>query len=156
MNRRQGLNVLLSFLAGVAVALVAPRLILAAANVILFPDHHTEIMRVTSPDGTVDAVAERIDCGALCSSNFAVSIVPKGGAALSDPVQQVFIADDMVNAKIVWKESHLLEIAYDRAFIHSFRNVSNPLGRPGNVESWQYEVEIRLAPSSTRFSYLSE
>ena len=37
-----------------------------------------------------------------------------------------------------------------------FRNVTYPLARPGNVESWQYGVEIHLSPSTARFSYLPD
>lgn len=155
MNHRHAVSVFISFTAGMLVTIAAPRLIRAAA-VLIFPEHRTEVMRVSSPDGTVDAVAEQIDCGVLCSSTFEVSIVAKGAAALRDPVQDVFIADDVVNAQVRWKELHLLEIAYDKALIHSFRNVTSPLGRPGNVDSWRYRVEIRLSPSSPRFSYLTE
>jgi hypothetical protein len=155
MNRRYVVSVLLSFVAGVAAAILAPRLIRPATDRVLFPEHRTEALRVTSPDGAVDAVAERVNCGAPCSSGYAVSVVSRGAAAPKDPEQQVFLADDVANAQIQWKEPHLLDIAYDKAFIHSFRNVAYPLGRPGNVESWHYAVEIHLSPSSARFSYLS-
>jgi hypothetical protein len=149
------LAVLLSFIVGLAVGVGGPRLIRREADRLIFPEHRSEIARVTSPDGTVDAVMELTECGAPCSSGYAVTIVPKGNAALRDPVQQVFIADDMVNAQIRWQEAHLLVISYDKAFIDDFRNVAYPFGRAGDVESWRYEVEIRLAPSSSGFSYLA-
>jgi hypothetical protein len=38
--------------------------------------------------------------------------------------------------------------------INSFHNVVYPFGQQGNIESWHYAVEIRLAPSSSGFSYL--
>lgn len=156
MNRRHSLAVFLSFVFGIAIAVLAPWLFHAAADKVLFPEHRTEAARITSPDGSVDAVAERIECGAPCSSGYAVSIVARGAAAPRDPVQQIFLAADTVNAQLRWKEPHLLDIAYDRAFIHSFRNVAYPLGRSGNAESWHYAVEIHLSPSSTRFSYLTD
>jgi hypothetical protein len=156
MKYPRALSVLLSFIAGVAVGIVAPRLFHDVADKVLFPEHRREIARATSPDGTVDAVMEGIECGAPCSSGYSVSVVPKGAPPPKDPVQQVFIADAVVNAQIRWNEPHLLDISYDKAFIHSFRNVTYPLGRRGNVESWRYAVEIHLSPSSARFSYLGD
>jgi hypothetical protein len=156
MKYRQALPVFLSFLAGISVAILAPRLVRAVANRWVLPDHYQEIVRVTSPDGTVDAVMEMANCGAPCSVVYSVSIVPRSGAGLRDPVRQVFIADDMVNAQIRWNEPHLLSIGYDKAFIDSFRNVAYPFGKPGNADSWHYAVEIHLMPSSARFSYLAD
>jgi hypothetical protein len=157
MNRhRQALSALLWFVTGVAVAVFAPWLFHVAADRVLFPEHRAEAMRITSPDGNVDAIAERIECGAPCSSEYAVSVVPRGAPAPRGLVQQIFLANDIVNAQVRWKEPHLLDIAYDRAFIQSFRNVTYPLGRRGDVESWRYAVEIHLSPSSTRFSYLTD
>jgi len=133
-----------------------PKLIGRVADRWLFPKDRHEAARITSPDGTVDAVTEMIECGAPCSSTYAVSVVPKGGSAPMDAVQEVFVADDMVNVRVQWKESRLLDISYDKAFIRTFRNVTYPLGRPGNEESWRYAVEIHLSPSSARFSYLAD
>jgi hypothetical protein len=155
MKFRQALWIFISFMAGMAVAIAVPRIVDAGAKRWFFPDQYQEIARITSPDGAVDAVMEEwAPCGAPCSSVFSVSIVPRGGAALRGPVQQVFTADDMVNAQIRWQEPYLLIISYDKAFINNFRNIVYPFGKAGNVDSWQYVAEIRLAPSSTRFSYL--
>jgi len=154
MRFRLAPSVFVSFIAGMAVAIVVPRLVEAGAKRLIFPDQYTEIARITSPDGAVDAVMEEADCGAPCSSVYSVSIVHRGDLALRDPVEQVFIADDVVNARIRWQEPFLLSISYDKALIHSFHNVGYPFAKAGNVDSWKYMVEIRLAPSSTRFSYL--
>lgn len=156
MKARRTLSVVLSFLAGIAVATIGPWLIRTGVGR-LFPLHYEEIARATSPDGTVDAVLEGNDCGAPCSAGYSVSVVPKGSPPLKDPVQQVFIADDMVNPQIRWDELHLLDITYDKAYIWSFHNITYPFGRPGDRASWKkYVVEIRLTPSSPRFSYLAE
>jgi TonB family protein len=155
MNAPRTLAVFLSFAAGIAIGIAAPRLI-HGADKLLFPEHRHEIVRATSPDGAVDAVMEGIECGAPCSSGYAISIVAKGSAPRKDPVQQVFVANDVVNGQIRWEESHLLDISYDKAFIHNFRNVAYPFGRGGDVNSWRYAVEVHLTPSSPRFSYLAE
>src|SRR5271169_4249919 len=110
-RNRAALTILLSFIGGVACAVLAPWLIGRVADRWLFPKDRHEIARTTSPDGTVDAVTEMIECGAPCSSTYAVSVVPRGGTAPTDPVQQVFMADDMVNAHVQWKESRLLDIS---------------------------------------------
>jgi len=62
----------------------------------------------------------------------------------------------MANPQIRWDEAHLLDISYDKAFIDSFRNVAYPFGKEGHPDSWNYEVEIRLVPTSSRFSYLTD
>lgn len=154
MNRARALSICLSFLAGIAVAVIGPLLIRAAAGRLLFPEKRTEVARVVSPDGVVDAVAQHIECGAPCSSGYSITVVPRGGAVPADPDKQMFLADDVANPRILWKESHLLDIAYDKALIQSFRNVTYPLGKSGNVESWRYAVEAHLSPSSAGFSYL--
>lgn len=156
MSRNHNLSILLAFVAGIVVAIFGARLVGSLANRLLFPERHTEVARVSSPDGTLDAVTERVNCGAPCSATYTVSVVPKGSVAEKNPTLQIFLADDVVNPQVRWREPNLVDIAYDKAFIHSFRNVVYPFGQPGNIESWRYAVEIHLAPSSSRFSYLGD
>jgi len=146
----------LSFIVGLASALLGPRLISGAADRWLFPKDRHEVARTTSPDRTVDAVTEVTECGVPCSSTHAVSVVLRERAGSANAIQQVFVADDVVNMHVQWREPYLLDISYDRAFIHSFHNVTYPLGRPGDEGSWRYAVEIHLSPSSGRFSYLPD
>jgi hypothetical protein len=153
--RNKALLIVVSFLAGAGTAVLAPLFSRAIADRYLFPERRTEVARVLSPDGVVEAVAQRIDCGAPCSSGYAVSIVPKGTLPSRDPGKQVFLASDIANAQIRWKEPHLLDIGYDKALIQSFRNVTYPMGESGNVQSWRYAVEVRLLPTSPSFSFLA-
>lgn len=154
MNKRYRAFVLMAaFIAGAAFAVLVPRLIRNVADRWIFPKERRETARITSPDGTVDAVAEITECGAPCPSTYIVSVVPKGKVRTSTN-EQVFIAADTVNAKLQWTEAHLLNVTYDKAFIDSFRNVAYPFGRAGDVQSWNYAVEIRLSPTSPDFSYL--
>lgn len=155
MNRRNIASIFLSFVVGVAVAIFVPPIVRPVVAKI-FPVHWEEAARKTSPDGSVDAVLQSSDCGAPCSLEYSVSIVPKGGKVPVDQVQNVFLGSDVVSPQIRWQKPHLLEIAYDRAFIESFRNVTNPFGKFGDEGSWQYTVEIRLALSSPDFSYLKD
>lgn len=143
-----------AFIVGIMVTAFGPSLVNSALGKIILPEHRWEVERVPSPDGTVDAVMEGSGCGPLCGDTYLVTVVPKGKKAPADAERYYFSADDMVDAHLRWKQPHLLEIAYKRARINNFQNVVYPFARFGDQESWKYEVEIRLAPSSEGFSYL--
>jgi|SRR5450631_710452 hypothetical protein len=118
------------------------------AGLAYFPLSFEEISRVTSPDGAVDAVMIQDNCGAPCSFGYSVFIVPKGQSAPRDFEQDVFHADSMADEKLGWRPERVLEIAYRKAEIYKFRNISYPLGEYGAKEkNWEYRVEVRLAPS---------
>ena len=155
-TKRSRLIALGCFILGILSGIVAARLILLAANRAIFPAQRIEISRVTSPDAVVDAVMIENNCGAPCSINHSVFIVPKGQNVRQDSSQAVFSADDISGDKLVWKQSHLLEVAYGRAFVFQFRNVAYPLNTPTNDHTPVYRVEIRLAPTSPSFSYLTD
>jgi hypothetical protein len=144
------------FIFGAILGIVLPKLLTTAFNRSIFPEHRDEVARSTSPDGAVDAVMIRSDCGAPCSANYSVSIVPKGTRPHGLAGEPIFSADDMMDQRIVWKQAHLLEILYSKAFILSFQNVSYPFQTPQNGQNGIYRVEIRLSPSSPDFSYLDK
>jgi hypothetical protein len=151
-TNRQMLRLALSFIAGIMVAL--------GGQWLLHPhfssQHLQEIARATSPDGTVDAVFLVNGCGAMCSDAYLVSVVPRGAKPPATIEQYAFSADGMTEGQICWRQSRLLEISYRRALINQFRNLSYPFAKPGDMESWKYKVELRLAPMSQDFSYLGE
>jgi hypothetical protein len=155
MSRFCMFGLFVSFLIGVAVAETLPSGIRGFSN-LLFPVPQNEVARITSPDNVVDAVMIEIGCGAPCSSTDLVYIVPKGQVPRNEDERSVFSADDFSGEKLSWTGPHLLEIAYTKAFINRFANVSYPFAVFGNEESWRYKVEIRLAPASTGYSYLNE
>lgn len=155
-ERRGFIYLIVSFLSGVVSAVVVPWLVSHAAEHVL-PLGLKEIARVPSPDGVVDAVMIRDNCGAPCSYGYTVFIVPKGETVPNDFERDVFSADDMPDQKLVWKQPHLLNISYSRALIYKFRNMAYPLGEFGAKEkNWNYKVEIQLVPSSPGFSYLQQ
>jgi hypothetical protein len=82
-RRRYLACVLDSFLAGALVAIGLPRLPAFAGDRIL-PLHPEEIVRVSSPDGSLDAVMIRDNCGLLCSFGYSAFVVPRGEAAPND------------------------------------------------------------------------
>jgi hypothetical protein len=152
VNRRQMISIFLAFVAGIFAAVWIP----VIAHRFVDTQHREQVQRLTSPDGTVDAVIENINCGVPCGLDYALSVVRKGAPPAKDSLQQVFLGDDVLNLRVRWKEPHLLEVGYDRAMILDFRNVTYPLAQPGNLDSYHYGVEIQLSPSSTHFSYLKD
>ena len=105
----------------------------------------TEAMRITSPDGKVDALlVEDTGGGALGGVFWYLYVVPRGNAVPKDATKRLFFADELTKGAIVWSKPHLLEIHYDKASIMQFRNFSTE-----NENGLEY-VELRLVPSSER------
>jgi hypothetical protein len=121
----------------------------------VFPENRKEVQRLTSPDNRVDAVAEQSDCGAPCSVQYSISIVPKGAPPSYDLARQILVVEDATKLQLQWSEPQLLDVTYDRARIDTFQNVVYPFSKRGDAESWRYMVEGRLEPLS-HFSYLKK
>jgi hypothetical protein len=139
-------HIVLSFLIGVAATIGVPKLLSGIGDHV-FPIGLEEIARVTSPDGVLDAVVIRDNCGVPCPYGYSVFLVPKGERAPEDLQRAIFRADSMVDEKLAWNPGHILEIAYSKAEIYAFRNMAYPLGDFGRKEkNWEYRVEVRLVP----------
>jgi hypothetical protein len=116
-----------------------------------------EEARVTSPDGRFDAVMTREPIGgALGGIYWNVFIVPKDARAPKGDNNTILNASVLRGEKLIWKQNRLLEIQYDIANIEQFRNLwgSNEV-RGSGWRKGDYAVEVRLAPSSPDFSFLS-
>jgi hypothetical protein len=85
----------------------------------------SELMRVASPNGELDAVLVTYIYGPAAGGGVDsnVYIVPKGAPVHVKDGHEVFSADPMTAGQLVWKREHLLEIHYDIADIHRFRNL---------------------------------
>jgi hypothetical protein len=106
-------------------------------------DSGVEDMRVTSPDGKLDAVLiEDSSGGALGGIFWYLYVVPKGQPVPNDATKQLFFADELTRGSVVWNRAHLIEIHYDKASIMHFRNISTT-----SDNGIEY-VELRLVPSS--------
>ena len=113
-------------------------------------------MRVTSPNGLLDAVMIRKPYGGAAGGfEWYVSVVPTGKAVKLNGI--VFQAGKLTGEKLVWNQAHLIEIQYDIALIEQFRNLwgLHEVQDVGSKGERDYEVEIRLAPSSQNFSVLT-
>jgi hypothetical protein len=102
-----------------------------------FPMSSEELMRVTSPEGTLDAVFLRSSAAAFDSFHYTIHIVPvKADANFNSPY--VFYAHKVTNATISWSGNRTLQIEYDEANIVSFTNYAYPFG----PKNFIYKVNI--------------
>jgi hypothetical protein len=113
----------------------------------------TEKTRVTSPNGKFDAVLLTDIYGPAAGGgvNSNVYVVRKGTPMRKVKAgHEVLSADPMSCGKLVWKGDHLLEVHYDIASIHEFRNTwgLDEIDDVSSDPSRDFFVEIQLVPSS--------
>ena len=132
----------LTFVLGVCVGTFGHELLSMTLKAVV-KNRSNEAMRVTSPDGELDAVLVEDSSGGALGGIFGnVYVLPKGKAAPKDATSRVFFADELTKGTIVWNKPHLIEIRYDKASIMQFSNVST------TSENGLEYVELRLVPSS--------
>ena len=110
----------------------------------------TELSRVTSPNGQLDAVLTQDLYGGAVGGGVdsEVYIVRKGAPVKLDTAYTILQADPFTQGKLVWKQDHLLQIYYDVAHIERFRNLRglHELENVGSTGERDFNVEIRLEP----------
>jgi len=119
----------------------------------------TELSRVTSPNGQLDAVLTQDFYGGAVGGGVDsnIYIVRKGSPVKMDTAHTILQADPFTQGKLVWKQDHLLQIYYDVAHIEEFRNLwgLHEVEDVGSTGERDFEVEIRLEPLSGDFSMLT-
>ena len=143
---RQRLNkfamAVILFVSGICVAVIAHHLMTKTFTEAT-KAHGTETMRITSPDGKLDALlVEDTSGGAISGVFWYVYVVPKGSAVPEDATKRLFFADELSKGAIAWSKPRLVEIHYDKASIMQFRNIST-----ASENGLEY-VELRLVPAS--------
>jgi len=109
------------------------------------PCAYDEIDRIKSPDGMVDAVHVRGNCGATTPFSENIFIVQNGAKTpVPKDRYQFFIADYVEGLKLKWRGSKVLEIYYTEARIFHFTN----FWHSKDVQNFTYVVEIRLRPET--------
>jgi hypothetical protein len=84
----------------------------------------TELSRVTSPNGQLDAVlTQDLYGGAMGGVDSNIYIVRKGAPVKIDSAPTILQADPFTRGRLVWKQDHLLQIYYDVPNIERFRNL---------------------------------
>jgi hypothetical protein len=110
---------------------------------------YQELFRLPSPDSLVEAVLISGNGGATTRLVFQVYIIDAGAKLdVKSDDNAVFTADYTNNVRMNWKANRLLEISYEEARIHNFKNFWEPL----NPEKAGLVVEIRLKPDKDDFS----
>lgn len=99
-----------------------------------------EISRSISPDGKYEAVIVSENGGATTSLVMNVYLTKRGGVVQAErDYNRVFTSDHTRTLSIKWREINVLEVHFEEARIHHFRNFWNL-------------VEIRLLPSKPDYS----
>jgi hypothetical protein len=101
-----------------------------------------EVIRVTSPDSAVDAVATVASVDATTPFVHRVYIVPRGAPVPSGKDHEEFRADHVHALTLAWPRARTLNIAYDTARIFQFSNFWNSR----DEQDFRYTVELRLTP----------
>jgi hypothetical protein len=117
-----------------------------------------EEMRIPCPENHLDAVMIRDSYGGAAGGHeWWVFINATGNSIPADYNKTVFHAPTLTGEKLVWRDPHLLEIHYDIAHIEQFRNLwsLHEVRKVGSAGEGDYDVEIRLVPSSDNFSLLN-
>jgi len=118
----------------------------------------TEQVRVTSPNGKLDAVLIREDGGGAAGGwEWYVYIVAKGSPGVAKNAHPIFNAGTLTDGTLSWSKEHLLEIHYNVAYINQFRNLwgLSEIQNVGTAGERDYLVEIRLVPASPDYSLLT-
>lgn len=169
LNRRTQLSerMLRILVIGSLRALLAPSIVLAllaAACGSYYPEPAKQVpfqnsdgkasenIRITSPNGQLDAVLVTYTYGPAAGGGVDsnVYIVRKGSPVTLKLSREVFRADPMTHGNLVWKQDHLLEIHYDVANIHMFRNTwgLDEVEDVGSAGQHDFNVEVKLMPMS--------
>jgi hypothetical protein len=84
-----------------------------------------ETLRVTSPDGKVDAVIIHVSAPATVEDTTEVYIVPQGQSVIGkfgDDYQRVFQGHALSGLTVTWPEDRFLEVHYTFGVIYFFKN----------------------------------
>ena len=115
---------------------------------------YKEVKRIRSPDSSVEALLLTGDAGATTATRTYLYLVPSGSRldakkeAESNLNKAVFVADHLKNLTVDWRNPRLVEIGYEEARIHHFRNEWSHR----DIQEYRYVVELRLAPTTNEFA----
>ena len=90
------------------------------------PSSQTEVCRLLSADGLVEAVLTTAGVGATTSTVYRVFVVPAGQSV--ELGRELLRADKVNNMRINWYRPKLLAIQYDYARIFQFKNFVSVIG----------------------------
>jgi hypothetical protein len=137
---RKFVSLVIAFVIGVCVAVFGHALV---GRIFHTASNDAERVRVTSPDGKLDAVLVQDSSGGVLGGIlWSVYVVPRGKSVPNDAAKRLFFADELTRGTILWSKPFLIEIHYDKASIIHFRNIST------EYENGVEYTELRLVPTS--------
>jgi hypothetical protein len=76
-----------------------------------------EVLRVTSPDGRIDAIVFETDCGATCSFGYEIWLAPKGkrGGEEVATLDAAVRSEQAYGVNLKWLDADKLSVEYLRA-----------------------------------------
>ncbi len=105
----------------------------------------TELKRVTSPDGTIDAVLIEADGGATVATANRVCLVLHGQKLPPDQLSEaILLADHCQQLDLKWRGNRLLSVLYHKARIFQFSNFW--LSEPLNPKTDMVELRLEVLP----------
>jgi hypothetical protein len=142
VNNRPGKMSIKSLLIVIVIILILSFLwyMLYLLPFLLWKAETSEIERLTSPDGKVDAVVTITDAGAVSSMSeipYEVYLIPTGNVR-ADEHEPVFIAYSVYGFEVKWLGDKKLLIRYDSKDVYKSDTQSSPL-----EDDSDYIVEIQ-------------
>lgn len=107
---------------------------------------HDEVVRLTSPDGVLDAVVIRVDPGAFSSFLYDLYLVPKGAKRIEGVEYPVLFTSEGDAPTIRWDKSHFLTVDVGNSHVQFFTN----LWHSKKVNENDYFVELDLSNASQK------
>jgi hypothetical protein len=84
---------------------------------------HDEVLRLTSPDGVLDAVVMRVNPGAFSSFLYNLYLVPKGTRKIEGIEEPILRTVESDAPTVRWEKSHFLTIDIGDSHVPSFANL---------------------------------
>jgi hypothetical protein len=103
---------------------------------------HDEVLRLSSPDGVLDAVVMRVNPGAFSSFLYNLYLVPKGTKRIEGVEDPILCTSEGDAPTIRWERSHFLNVDIGNSHVTFFANLwySNKVN--------DYYVELNFSTES--------
>lgn len=139
-KRRVALLVVLAYVLGVA----SPYVCYWGFNRFVRPvlGGHDEVVRLSSPDGVLDAVVMRVNPGAFSSFLYNLYLVPKGANRIEGGEDPILCTSEGDAPTIRWEKPHFLDVDIGNSHVTFFANLwySNKVN--------DYYVELNLSTAN--------
>ena len=109
----------------------------------VFPIIDSEVIRLTSPDGKLDAVMIGKHAGAMSTTRYMAYIIPKSHEVSKNDIA-VFQGKRVLDEKFTWIDNQTLLIQYSKADIYHFQNYIYPIKEDPKKEIRIIEQQVTI------------